>query len=375
MNIETKTQEYIDRYPERMMTTEKFWDALVNKYNNIRNELRNTDLENDVIDDLLQDLAAWGGSQDWASWSRAAVSNYYKNEAKNIRRGKLEPDTNYGHRGMKLTLGWLYRNKQRNQKEFPFGEGGQTEGEPDALDGYLTFDMDEFEQGDSATRLLDSMTNTDELDNSELTNDLRPTEIYLAALTEKQRECVELRYKGFNQVEIGEMLGVGQRAIAYHLEAAYKKLLEFPELKRAARQFSDEWDVLVEEGVATWLFGSFPYDPRETKYETLGCYKELDHDDSPLALHMRRWDALLSSDRLCNKDIAETQLNPRIYATELATNYISRPAPIAQDEKPKDYYWSGASRLFNCLGPSRDISQETECFIIRMLGSKSNVNM
>ena len=47
----------------------------------------------------------------------------------------------------------------------------------------------------------------------------------MSKLTERQSEVLQLYfYKGMNQEEIGEELGIGQRAVSYSLTGALKKI-------------------------------------------------------------------------------------------------------------------------------------------------------
>ena len=49
----------------------------------------------------------------------------------------------------------------------------------------------------------------------------------LEKLTAKQQEAVDLWMKGYTQAEIGEELGISQRAAAYRIEAGLRNLRRY----------------------------------------------------------------------------------------------------------------------------------------------------
>lgn len=49
----------------------------------------------------------------------------------------------------------------------------------------------------------------------------------LSVLTGRQKECVELSFKGYNQEEIAEYIGISQPTVAQHLNAAFKKIRDY----------------------------------------------------------------------------------------------------------------------------------------------------
>lgn len=72
-----------------------------------------------------------------------------------------------------------------------------------------------------------AMVDFREIENAEMLADEELQRLYAAMrkLTERQLEIVQLYYyKGLNQEEVAEELGISQRAVSYSLEAALKKI-------------------------------------------------------------------------------------------------------------------------------------------------------
>lgn len=373
MTIEIQVQDYITNNPDKMMTIQKFAALIEKKRSHMIAYLVQGDVEHADAEDILQDYAMWGWTKDWEQWNRSYI--------KTALEAGREPDLRYAFRRMRLDVIAMYRDKYGRglsyTREVAYTPKENNELDPIEVDTQLAKMSFGEEEEDEVTlnALVEQWQYSTESVSETEDVEFQATEVYLAAVTERQAQAITLRRGRKNYNEIGEVMGTDKTTVCRTLQRGYETLRDtFPELRRASRQWDSANLYVAPEGVATWNHNGFPHDTRELQYGLPRYYSEPAPEWDDAEVHRLHWVVRHDTERLrVDEDLAaecaNTGRSPAVFTPNRLRPWTRGVAPVASLNPVSDTekYFSSANRLFNCLGLGKVMSSATEALINKLM--------